>query len=62
MIAAKLHALHVELVELAYELDRRGRAEAADVALATSARVAELVAELEARLEADALETTSVGD
>lgn len=44
----KLAALRVELVEQAYALERQGRLDAADVAIATSARVAEVCAELEA--------------
>jgi hypothetical protein len=44
----KLAALRVELVEQAYALERQGRLDAADVAIATSVRVAEICAELEA--------------
>lgn len=44
----KLAALRVELVEQAYALERQGRLDAADVAIATSARVAEVCVELEA--------------
>lgn len=46
--SAKLAALRVELVEQAYALERQGRLDAADVAIATSVRVAEICAELEA--------------
>jgi len=38
----KLDGLRTELVELAFELDRRGSGEAADVAMAASVRVGEL--------------------
>lgn len=41
-ILAKLDALRTELADLAFTLDRRGRCDAADVALSVSARVAEL--------------------
>jgi hypothetical protein len=41
----RLRALRVELVELAFTLDSRGRFDAADVAMTTSARVDELCAE-----------------
>ncbi|MBL9215624.1 MAG: hypothetical protein JNG83_09125 [Opitutaceae bacterium] len=44
-LLAKLAALRVELVDLAYQLDVQGRLEAADVAMATSARVAEICEE-----------------
>lgn len=46
-VLEKLAALRVELVEQAYALERQGRLDAADVAIATSARVAEVCAELE---------------
>jgi hypothetical protein len=42
----KLDRLRTELVELAYTLDTRGRAEAADVAMTTAARIGELCEEL----------------
>jgi hypothetical protein len=45
-VLGKLAALRTELVDLAYELDRCGRVDAADVAMTTSARVAELCDEL----------------
>jgi len=48
LVLGKLAALRTELVDLAYELECRGRLEAADVAMTTSARVDELCAELEA--------------
>ncbi len=38
----RLAALRVELVDLAYALDVRGACAAADVAMTTSARIAEL--------------------
>jgi len=44
-LLAKLAALRVELVDLAYQLDVQGRLEAADVAMSTSARVAEICEE-----------------
>jgi hypothetical protein len=47
IVVEKLNRLRDELVELAFQLDQRGRPEAADVALATSGRIAELCAELE---------------
>lgn len=37
-----LDALRVELVDLAYMLERRGRRDAADVALAVAGRVGEI--------------------
>lgn len=45
--AERLAALRLELVEQAYALERQGRLDAADVTIATSARVAEICAELE---------------
>jgi len=42
----QLDELRTELVELAFTLERRGRLEAADVALTTSARVGEIHEEL----------------
>ncbi len=47
-ILGKLHGFQTELVELAFTLDRRGRAEAADVAMNLSGRVGELCEELAA--------------
>lgn len=44
-VLTKLAALRVELVEQACVLERQGRLDAADVAIATSARVAEVCAE-----------------
>ena len=49
-VPEKLAALRTELVELAYRLERQGRLDAADVALAISARIAELNVELEAAM------------
>jgi hypothetical protein len=48
VVPAKLAALRLELVEQAYALERQGRLDAADVAIAISARVAEICVELEA--------------
>lgn len=45
-LAEKLDDLRLELVELAFTLDQRGRVDAADVAMTTSARIAELCNEL----------------
>lgn len=45
-ILVSLDALRVELVDLAYELERRGRRDAADVALAVAGRVGEIHEEL----------------
>jgi len=47
-IAETLDRLRVELVELACQLDQRGRHDAADVAMTTSVRIGELCAELNA--------------
>ena len=38
----RLHALRTDLVDLAFTLECRGQMEAADVAIATSARLQEL--------------------
>ena len=46
LVRDKLEELRTELVDLAFALDRRGQAEAADVAILTSARLAELCTEL----------------
>jgi hypothetical protein len=46
-VLAKLAALRAELVEQAYALERQGRLDAADVAIAASARIAEVCTELE---------------
>lgn len=45
-VRTKLDRLRTELIDLAFVLETRGRLEAADVALATSARVGELCDEL----------------
>jgi hypothetical protein len=45
-ILEKLDQLRTELVDLAFTLEQRGRLDAADVAISTSARVGELCAEL----------------
>ena len=47
LILKKLAALRVELVDLAFVMDRRGRSEAADVAMTASARIGELCQEFE---------------
>jgi hypothetical protein len=52
-LLGKLCALRTELVDLAYVLDSRGRFDAADVAMTTSARVGELCAELASGEPAD---------
>ena len=49
----KLDELRTELVDLAVTLERRGRHEAADVALTTSARVGEIHDELRVRSGAE---------
>lgn len=41
-LRSKLAALSVEFIDLAFSLERRGRIDAADVAMTASARVAEL--------------------
>jgi len=46
-VTDRLAALRAELVEQAFALERQGRVDAADVALAASHRIAELCAELE---------------
>lgn len=46
-VLKKLASLRTELVDLAFVLDRRGRPDAADVAMITSARIAEICNELE---------------
>ncbi|MBL9203689.1 MAG: hypothetical protein JNN01_01290 [Opitutaceae bacterium] len=46
-VKAKLERLRTDLIDLAFVLETRGRLEAADVALATSARVGELCDELD---------------
>ncbi len=43
----KLDRLRTELVDLAFTLDRRGRPEAADVAMMISGRVSEIREEIE---------------
>ena len=45
----RLDALRAELVDLAYLLERRGRRDAADLAVAVSARVSEIHDEFAAR-------------
>lgn len=44
---AKLSVFRTELADLAYSMDLRGRAEAADVALMASARIGEICEELQ---------------
>jgi len=46
-VLSKLHGLRTELVELAFVLDRRGRVDAADVAMSIAGRVGELCEEIE---------------
>ena len=46
----RLHALRTDLVDLAFTLECRGQMEAADVAIATSARLQELCDESVDRL------------
>ena len=48
LMLKKLSDFRTELVEIAFTMDRRGRLEAADVAMAASARVRELCEEFEA--------------
>ena len=45
-LLGKLRGLQTELVELAFVLDRRGRLDAADVAMTLSSRVGELCEDL----------------
>lgn len=45
-LRAKLAGLRAEFVDLAFTLERRGRIDAADVAMTASARVGELCDEL----------------
>ena len=42
-LTAALAALRVELIDLAFDLDRRGQCEAADVATTMAVRLAELL-------------------
>jgi len=51
----RLDALRTELAELAYGLERRGRLDAADLAVAVSARVGEIHDELAAGAVAKAV-------
>jgi hypothetical protein len=55
----KLDQLRTELVELAFTLDSRGRFDASDVAMTTSARVGELCEELLQRPTLNAQRRTS---
>jgi hypothetical protein len=55
----KLDQLRTELVELAFTLDSRGRFDASDVAMTTSARVEELCEELLQRPTSNAQRRTS---
>jgi hypothetical protein len=48
LILERLDALRTELIDLAFVLERRGRLDAADVAITTSVRVRELCEELRA--------------
>ena len=45
-LRAKLAGLRAEFIDLAFTLERRGRIDAADVAMTASARVGELCDEL----------------
>jgi len=45
LILKKLSDLRAELIDLAFTMDRRGRLDAADVAMTASARVGELCEE-----------------
>lgn len=45
-VSARLDHLRTELAEMAFALDRRGRPEAADVAMTISGRLAEILDEL----------------
>lgn len=47
-VLGRLDALRVELVDLAYLLERRGRRDAADLAVAVSGRIGEIHDELAA--------------
>lgn len=51
-MADKLVRLRVELTEMAFALDRRGRPEAADVAMTISGRLGEILEEI-AEVERD---------
>jgi hypothetical protein len=48
LMLKKLSDLRAELVDLAFTMDRRGRLDAADVAMTASARVGELCEEFKA--------------
>jgi hypothetical protein len=48
LMLKKLSDFRAELVDLAFTMDRRGRLDAADVAMTASARVGELCEEFEA--------------
>lgn len=50
MLLGRLAALRIELIDLAYTLDVRGAGTAADVAMSTAARLAELCEEFSAPL------------
>jgi hypothetical protein len=58
-ILKKLDLLRTELVELAFTLDSRGRFDASDVAMSTSARVGELCEELIQRPTSNSQHRTS---
>jgi hypothetical protein len=55
IVLDKLDRLRTELVDLAFTLECRGRLDAADVAMTTSARVGELCEELAVGGSAEAL-------
>lgn len=52
-LRAQLRALQIELIEAAASFDRRRRADAADLALATAHRVGELCAPVEPQFVED---------
>lgn len=57
----RLAALRTELVDLAHDLDVRGDCAAADVAMTTSARLAELCEEFSHTSGSDSLSETCPG-
>ena len=58
---AKLSVFRAELAELAFSMDRRGRAEAADVALMARARIGEICDELQSSLPSSPVSHRSEG-
>lgn len=57
-LRAKLAGLRAEFVDLAFALERRGRLDAADVAMTASARVGELCDELSEARDIEGAERT----